>query len=616
MITVYQNPLVLTPTNTEHVYNVGSSNSGNTSFKYLVDVYMDVDSTPNRVARLKVQPNSTGVGIFDLQEIVVNYVFPNPRSENPQTYQFTTGGNFTTASTINGIIVNNARRTKGFSNGFVGNDNTDSLYHIRQYRAMVGEEWITGGTEYQQISTASTVPCSSFYVDIDLEDNSVNIYNAGANIVGISPYSPGYNYYIYNNSLVFQSSGTSSNINANILGGAYTTGWYLYVQEIYTGIQYQFLQGAGGYWGKTLISYPGDTSSYLSPCPVTIFPGTDSNKVDFDYSYDKINEYWSGSTNGITNHLYNKAFDYQFTGSTYISSQMPAQFLTTFGDDLGSINLLGASTNNVVSNRVRHRHHHIDCPFLLSYFNGNVGLFTNPVRGMDVLYQTKEGNITVSSQMRISGSLVPVPANPTPLNQRISYFNIQVGEISSNNPTSVYLFVGSGTAITTNYSGNGISEVVRLDIVDDCLSDPLHFMFLSENGVWDTFSFDKRNIKSYNRQISQYATGGIKNKSWYNRLGNEQRNVIYDYDVTEVVTAQSWLMDENDKKIVEELFLSDYVYLIEKNEVVENQIRSPYLIPITITSTSLESFKQRYNKLFQYTLNFEYNPIKTYRTSL
>ena len=616
MITVYQNPLVLTPTNTEHVYNVGSSNSGNTSFKYLVDVYMDVDSTPNRVARLKVQPNSTGVGIFDLQEIVVNYVFPNPRSENPQTYQFTTGGNFTTASTINGIIVNNARRTKGFSNGFVGNDNTDSLYHIRQYRAMVGEEWITGGTEYQQISTASTVPCSSFYVDIDLEDNSVNIYNAGANIVGISPYSPGYNYYIYNNSLVFQSSGTSSNINANILGGAYTTGWYLYVQEIYTGIQYQFLQGAGGYWGKTLISYPGDTSSYLSPCPVTIFPGTDSNKVDFDYSYDKINEYWSGSTNGITNHLYNKAFDYQFTGSTFISSQMPAQFLTTFGDDLGSINLLGASTNNVVSNRVRHRHHHIDCPFLLSYFNGNVGLFTNPVRGMDVLYQTKEGNITVSSQMRISGSLVPVPANPTPLNQRISYFNIQVGEISSNNPTSVYLFVGSGTAITTNYSGNGISEVVRLDIVDDCLSDPLHFMFLSENGVWDTFSFDKRNIKSYNRQISQYATGGIKNKSWYNRLGNEQRNVIYDYDVTEVVTAQSWLMDENDKKIVEELFLSDYVYLIEKNEVVENQIRSPYLIPITITSTSLESFKQRYNKLFQYTLNFEYNPIKTYRTSL
>ena len=616
MITVYQNPLVLTPTNTEHVYNVGSSNSGNTSFKYLVDVYMDVDSTPNRVARLKVQPNSTGVGIFDLQEIVVNYVFPNPRSENPQTYQFTTGGNFTTASTINGIIVNNARRTKGFSNGFVGNDNTDSLYHIRQYRAMVGEEWITGGTEYQQISTASTVPCSSFYVDIDLEDNSVNIYNAGANIVGISPYSPGYNYYIYNNSLVFQSSGTSSNINANILGGAYTTGWYLYVQEIYTGIQYQFLQGAGGYWGKTLVLYSGDTSSYLSPCPVTIFPGTDSNKVDFDYSYDKINEYWSGSTNGITNHLYNKAFDYQFTGSTFISSQMPAQFLTTFGDDLGSINLLGASTNNVVSNRVRHRHHHIDCPFLLSYFNGNVGLFTNPVRGMDVLYQTKEGNITVSNQMRISGSLVPVPANPTPLNQRISYFNIQVGEISSNNPTSVYLFVGSGTAITTNYSGNGISEVVRLDIVDDCLSDPLHFMFLNENGVWDTFSFDKRNIKSYNRQISQYATGGIKNKSWYNRLGNEQRNVIYDYDVTEVVTAQSWLMDENDKKIVEELFLSDYVYLIEKNEVVENQIRSPYLIPITITSTSLESFKQRYNKLFQYTLNFEYNPIKTYRTSL
>ena len=134
--------------------------------------------------------------------------------------------------------------------------------------------------------------------------------------------------------------------------------------------------------------------------------------------------------------------------------------------------------------------------------------------------------------------------------------------------------------------------------------------------LWDTFTFDKRNIKSYNRQVSQYATGGIKNKSWYNRLGNEQRNVIYDYDVTEVVTAQSWLMDENDKGIVEELFLSDYVYLIENAYSELDQTRTPYLIPITITSTSLESFKQRYNKLFQYTLNFEYNPIKTYRTSL
>jgi len=263
MITVYQNPLVLTPTNTEHVYNVGSSNSGNTSFKYLVDVYMDVDSTPEKIARLKIQPNSAGLGIFDLQEIVVNYVFPNPRSEQPQTYQFTTGGNFITASTINGIIVNNARRTKGFSNGFVGNNNTDSLYHIRQYRAMIGEEWITGGTEYQEISTATTVPCSTFYVDIDLEDNSVNIYNAGANIgAGMSPYSPGYNYYIYDNFLGFVSSGTSANINDNILGGAYTTGYYLYVEEIYTGIQYQFLQGAGGYWGKTLVLYHGDWSSY------------------------------------------------------------------------------------------------------------------------------------------------------------------------------------------------------------------------------------------------------------------------------------------------------------------------------------------------------------------
>jgi len=624
MIEVYQNPLVLTPTNTEHIYNVGSSNSGNTSFKYLVDVYMDVDTTPQRVARLKIQPNDYGLGIFDLQEIVVNYVFPNPRSEDPQNYKFPTAlvstptGN--TGTTINGTIINNSIWSRGFSNAYVGNTNTDSLYHIREYRAMIGEEWISGGTEHQEISTATTVPCSTFYVDINLEDNSVDIFNAGANIgAGVSPYSTGYNYYIYDNFLVFQSSGTSANINDTILGGSYTTGWYLYVEEIYTGIQYQFLQGAGGFWGKTTVIYPGDWSSYLSPCAVTIFPGTDSNKVGFDYS-DGLLDYWSGSTNGSTNHLYNKAYDYRFTGSTYISDDNPARLLTTFGDDLSSVDWALTPSFQLVSDRVRHRNHHIDCPVLFSYFNGNVGLFSNPVKNLYSANAYPNGTQLFQSYNRVVTYSALSP-DPTPVSQRIGYFTQYLNQQSIRGldvPKSIYFFIASGgTNLTLNYSGFGISEVVRFDIVDDgCVSDPLHFCFLNQNGVWDTWTFDKRNVKRYDRSVSTYATGGIKNKSVYNRLMNEQRNVIYDYDVVERVDCQSWLMDENDKKIVEELFLSDYVYLIENAYSELDEPRKPYLIPITITTSSVESFKQRYNKLYQYSLSFEYNPIKTFRTSL
>ena len=79
-------------------------------------------------------------------------------------------------------------------------------------------------------------------------------------------------------------------------------------------------------------------------------------------------------------------------------------------------------------------------------------------------------------------------------------------------------------------------------------------------------------------------------------------------------------MYENDRVIVEELFLSTQVYLIKDNYYFEDPApaysKQPYLIPIVITNTSLQEYKQRYNKLFQYTLNFRYNPNQLYRSTL
>jgi len=84
-ISVIQRPLTLTPVNVEHVYTFSSANSGNTDFRYVVDLYVDTTtSNPEKISRLLISPNTSGRGTIKVEEIVKNYVKGNIRSENPQ----------------------------------------------------------------------------------------------------------------------------------------------------------------------------------------------------------------------------------------------------------------------------------------------------------------------------------------------------------------------------------------------------------------------------------------------------------------------------------------------------------------------------------------------------
>jgi hypothetical protein len=93
--------------------------------------------------------------------------------------------------------------------------------------------------------------------------------------------------------------------------------------------------------------------------------------------------------------------------------------------------------------------------------------------------------------------------------------------------------------------------------------------------------------------------------------------INYNIDVTESVVAQSDFVYENDRILYEELFMSPEIYLMEDHneDGVEYKQNAPYLIPIILTSNSVEQYKNKYNKLYQYTIEFNYTPIKLYRTS-
>jgi hypothetical protein len=171
---------------------------------------------------------------------------------------------------------------------------------------------------------------------------------------------------------------------------------------------------------------------------------------------------------------------------------------------------------------------------------------------------------------------------------------------------------------TYDDNGERNSEWVRYDLSDmNCLSTPIHFLYLNSNGVWDTITFDRKSVKTFNIKRDIYAQTSNLNKPLYNRLSSDARKVVYNLDVVETITAQSDFADENDRVLFEEFYMSPEAYMIREHEQynVPYQTKTPYLIPINILSNSVERYKSRYNKLFQYSFNFEYNPIKLYRTS-
>jgi hypothetical protein len=82
------------------------------------------------------------------------------------------------------------------------------------------------------------------------------------------------------------------------------------------------------------------------------------------------------------------------------------------------------------------------------------------------------------------------------------------------------------------------------------------------------------------------------------------------------MTVNTWYLTDNDKQIVEDLFLSPEVYIIEDHDWTGKTEKSynPYLLPVVLKTNSIQEYKNRYNKLVQYTFTLEYTPINKYYT--
>mgnify|MGYP003664692909 CR=1 FL=1 len=614
MISVEQRPLTLTPSGTEHIYTFSSTNSGYPDYRFVADIYRDATTdTPELITRLILSPNSYSKGIMNVERIVKDFCKGNARSESPQYTSETTTGN-----TAYGLISN----VKGISssNGF--NDNTDynKERHVTDYRIMIGEQFKTGTTLETFISTDVSYPGSTFLTIVGGASNTdLYWYGAGANInQGDTTYSQGIYWELYDQMDVYRGSGTSTTVDGILLLGdvvpAPEDGDYMYVCEEYTGICYKFNWqdiDENPQWVFESIIYPTfNYQPFYSPPSVTLWPGTTLSQGS-KTPYVNGSEYWD-TTSPSEQQDYWESKYYLMSGMT-ISETEPSRFLTSAGNKLYSFSdsLLG----NVV--RGRRRKHHPECPMIVSYFNGILSQntdfqFINPLDSVYVSFSSSQStSYPILNWTEYDNGIQYT--GMTPQNDRIKYLT----QIRPDLPGGKVAYWAGTSGELGQWDQGAYSELLEFYMEDnDCLSDPVHMLFLNKQGVWDTYTFDVKALKTMEVSRKSYATGGIQNTNIYSQLSTNRRDIIYDQNIVETMNVSSWYLSENDKEIVDGLFMSPEIYIIEQHDWdgKAEKTYNPYLIPVTLKTNTITEFKNRYNKLVQFNFDLQYTPINKYNT--
>ena len=613
MITINQRPLTLTPANVDHVYTALSPLTGNTDYRYVFDIYVDTTTdNPTKISRILTSPNTSGAGIINVERIVYNYVEGNAKSEAPQ---FAGGSLTSTGNTAYGIISNSVGLSP--SNAFITDSQYSKQYQVRDYRIMVGEQWTSGDTTVVYISTEPTIPGSTFYAVVGGTSNTEILwYAAGGNINQGSALYQGITWTLKDQTNVFRGSGTSINIDGTLIIGDISPTPdltdYLYVTETYSGIVYLFNWqdiGENPQWVFINIFYPSEYSPALSPPAVTIWPGTALDQGSYSPTVYN-NQYW-GTASPSEQQDFWEVKKYRMSGQT-INEQEPSLFLTTADDKLYNIyndGILGTVT------RVRRRKHHPKCPILVSYFNGLLSKnsdfdFENPLESVYLVEgPTHSGDYTGFTEYD-NGIIY---TGITPQQDRIKYVNTIRPDLAGG---KVAVWAGTNGQLG-QWDQGGYSELLEYYLEDNnCLSDPVHFLFMNRQGVWDTYTFDRKALYTNTVSRDTYSQGGIKDLPIFTQLSTDRRKVIYDQTITTVMNVSTWYLNNNDRAIVMDLFQSPEVYMMmdhnwQGKTAFEN---NPYLLPVNISSSSIKEFKNRYSKLVQYTFDFEYTPINEYYT--
>lgn len=641
MISVITSPNRTTPTQTDHIYTLGSTSSGSTNYKYVVDVYMNpYEIYAEKVARIKISPNSYGTGIFDVRDIIFNYIEPNPRVYDADNYIIYNGTQFTLSDWENatGLIP----FVSGFSSSNAWNyiNPYETLQHTGSYRLVLGEEYTSGSTTILNIPTNYYVPpfdmtftLQSAFVPYSGSPTRIVVENSNGWSGQVSPniysaFTSGWTYEHYTSAGSLVASGISfvdDYFQALVLP---SNNDVVYIYQNDSGCGFEFIWGcfaceATG-WNYVEDFCNDDPSINESPNSIFIWPAA-SPSTNLSIVGENLEDalpfrdvVFASKTLSITT-------PQNFMNDVYdpIGNRIGfPQFMQMKGGDYSRFNTSGITlSQNKGGNSFHSRAHHRFCPIILSFFNGTYGANRAQKTSLVELIQTGNTlNFYQNYPLQYTGTTsVSAYTNPDLTLQNFTKF-VWGAEFSSTTKLAYYTTTGaSGLTTPTNYTGVGSSEILVFELYGGgCDDDPLHFLYLNSNGVWDTITYNKKNIRTFNNKKDIYAKSQIVSASQYKLQSYQQRNIVYNQDTIISVEAQSDFVNENDAIRFRDLALSPYVYLMEGmgNVMPTNNSLQLGLIPIEITSGSVEDYKSRYNKLYQYDITFNYNTIRQFNNQI
>jgi hypothetical protein len=438
----------------------------------------------------------------------------------------------------------------------------------------------------------------------------------------------------YTSSTVSITANTSQAIVVNDRPSLFTfsngfNGGYDGFENIYHVNEYRLIFGVqftSG--GTTQVIIPTDFTAYTSyneitgvispydaatqPYGVMIWPGVQDNKrygyadnnPNFDYYYESING------NGKYNYWNYKVFDFAMDQG-FNPYNVKGQFMATFGNETIPMTIDGDPTVY----QTRYRTHYYKCPIVVPFMYGSNPLYNNSsvVNSITVLQKLNNNNqMNYEASYSAPAAYTNNPFGPySYLGQRIIYgVWKQNPTVRTNSDCAIFLSSGSCDSVYAS----GVSEIVQYKMVgDECFNDPISFLFLNRFGVWDTYTFTKKNVKKYaptRKVYSQYKT--LNTKIW-NRQSYDSLETVFYGQADELVTVDSNFVNQNDGVVIEELLLSPYVYMIMDNYVSTNdQIIHPYLIPCVVQNKEVKVFEQKYERIFQYTIELKQTPYRRF----
>lgn len=399
-------------------------------------------------------------------------------------------------------------------------------------------------------------------------------------------------------------------------------GGYLGFENIYQVNEYRILFGVQYTSGGTTTTIvPTNYSAYTSfssstispysaetqPYGIMIYPGVQENKQMSTYNY------YESSTNldGEKNYWDTTVLSYQMsTGSTR------GNFMSTFGPETIPMTILGSNVY-----QTRYRTHYYKCPILVGFMYGGNPLYDNTTSVKSIAYLQKtqgngQYNYDAIQMQPISFSPRANAQTAAPygyLQQRIAYGIFKPNPtVRTDSDVAIYL---TNDVYGYDYDTYGSSEIVQYKMVgEECLNDPVSFLFMNRQGIWDTYTFTKKYTKKFQVNKKSYNQQKSLNTRIWNRQSYDSGLTNFYGDAEEIVTVDSNFVAQNDVDVIEQLLMSPYVYIIEDNwlPAANQDYIYPYLIPVQVTNKEVEEYISRYKRIYQYTIEMQLTPYRPY----